>query len=138
MQSSPTRTPSVEIAVAFGAFPKSEQDQLLQVRTLIFAVAAETDGIGSITETLKWGQPAYLTEQCKSGTTIRLGIAADMPDHGILFVHCRTSLIEEFRNQFADFGGFVGHRSIAMHVKEPLPSAMLSMCIHRALTYHQR
>lgn len=34
--------------------------------------AASTDGGGPIEETLKWGDPAYVTSATKSGSTIRV------------------------------------------------------------------
>jgi hypothetical protein len=33
-----------------------------------------TPGVGALHETLKWGQPAYLTPETRSGTTLRLGV----------------------------------------------------------------
>lgn len=70
-----------DVAVAFAAFPDPVRVQLLEVRRLIFATAAETSGVGPLTETLKWGEPAYLTEATVSGSTIRLG-PLKSPGHG--------------------------------------------------------
>ena len=53
--------------------------RLMTLRALIFDVAAKTDGVGALDETLKWGEPAYLTRS-KSGSTIRLGWKASAPD----------------------------------------------------------
>ena len=49
------------------------------LRQLIFATAAETDGVGKIEERLKWGQPSYLTESSGSGTTIRIDALKNEP-----------------------------------------------------------
>jgi len=46
------------------------QKKLMQLRKLIFDVASATEGVGELEETLKWGQPSYLTSQSKSGSTI--------------------------------------------------------------------
>ena len=54
----------------FASFPKQERKSLLSLRKLIFDVAANTDGVGDIQETLKWNQPADLTPQTKSGSII--------------------------------------------------------------------
>ena len=55
---------------------------MLQLRQRIFAVA-EAEGVGSLDETLKWGEPAYLTRP-RRGTTIRLG--SNSSDHAALYV----------------------------------------------------
>lgn len=69
--SQPFDEPNVERA--FSAFPDEVKTGLLLLRALIFDVAARTEGVGRLEETLKWGQPAYLTPETKPGTTIRLG-----------------------------------------------------------------
>jgi hypothetical protein len=81
------------VEAAFAAFPDSTRDALLGMRALIFQTAAETAGVGPVEETLKWGQPAYLTRETGAGTTIRLGV----PKAGgaAIYVHCQTTIIGE-------------------------------------------
>ena len=90
-------TPFVDPAVeaAFDAFPSEVRGRLLEVRETIFDTAKGIQGLGPVLETLKWGQPAYLTPICKSGTTLRLGV----PKRGgyALFVHCQTRVIPELQ-----------------------------------------
>jgi hypothetical protein len=45
----------------------------MQLRMHILDAASETEGVGELEETLKWGQPSYLTKKPKSGRTIRIG-----------------------------------------------------------------
>ncbi len=59
------------VAAAFSVFPDRVRARLLEVRDLIFETAASAGGVGPLTETLKWGEPAYLTEATGSGSTIR-------------------------------------------------------------------
>ena len=68
--------PFEETAVAgvFENFPDASRAGLLLLRDLVFDVAALDPRIGKLTETLKWGQPSYLTLESKSGTPIRLGV----------------------------------------------------------------
>jgi hypothetical protein len=61
------------VAAAFSIFPAGVRARLLEVRELIFETAADIKGVGPLTETLKWGEPAYLTQATGSGSTIRLG-----------------------------------------------------------------
>ena len=46
--------------------------KLLQLRELIMKTAAATPEVGRLEETLKWGEPAYLTRQTGAGSTIRM------------------------------------------------------------------
>ena len=68
--------PSVSptVAAVFATYPKPMRSKLMALRQLIYETAAATDGVGAITETLKWGEPAYLTAATKSGTTVRIRI----------------------------------------------------------------
>lgn len=103
---------------------------------MIFAVAADCDA-GELTETLKWGQPAYLTEVSKAGTTIRLGRHKGYPDCAAMFVNCQTTLVDEFRSLFDDDLHFEGNRAVLIPLAGKLPEA-LGSCVRLALTYHRR
>lgn len=129
---------SAEMRAAFEQFDQAICLKLLEVRSMIFEIAASRENIGAITETLKWGQPSYLTEQTKSGTTIRLGAVKDRPDKFGIYVHCQTNLIESFRQMFGDEIGFEKNRAVVLSVDEKLPTDIISICILEALTYHQK
>ena len=51
------------VARVFEAYPPAIQPKLFVLRELIFATAAATEGVGELEETLKWGEPAYLTKK---------------------------------------------------------------------------
>ncbi len=127
-----------DVAAAFDAFPPDVRRQLGQIRDLIFATAAEHPAVGPLTETLKWGEPAYLTQETKSGTTIRLGwIPAEDRSCAVLF-NCRTTLVETARVRFGERFGYQKNRAILLDPAEPLPVDELADCLALALTYHQR
>ena len=128
----PFDDPNVEHA--FAAFPEAERPKLLELRELIFEVAAETEGVGALDETLKWGQPAYLTPETKSGTTIRLGL----PKSGgfAIYTHCQTTVMSEFQAIFPEDFIFDGNRALHLTTKADLPRDRLALLIQRALTYH--
>lgn len=132
----PTMPPLV--AEAFARYPEPVRARLLVIRAMIFAVAAETDGVGPLTETLKWGEPAYLTEQSGSGTSIRLGISRLAPDCGAVFFNCQTTLVATFRAHFDGAFGFEGNRAILIPTHVPQVEEPLAFCLHAALTYHRR
>ncbi|WP_445680887.1 DUF1801 domain-containing protein [Radicibacter daui] len=127
-----------EVAATFAALPPGITARLLEIRELVFAVAAATEGVGPLTEMLKWGEPAYLTEGTGSGSTIRLGRPRGSMQDCALFFNCNTTLVEGFREQFGDRLRFEKNRAILLDAAEPLPEAVLASCIRQALTYHRR
>ncbi len=94
------------------------------------------EAVGGLEETLKWGQPAYLPAKPRTGSTVRIGPIKDDPDRYALFVHCQTTLIDDFRQLYEDRFSFVGNRALAFPHGEPLPRPALRHCISLALTYH--
>jgi len=124
------------VEAAFAAYPDTLRERLLGLRELIFATAGETDNAGSIVECLKWGQPAYLTENPKTGSTIRIGpIRGDDTGYG-LFVHCQSRLVLAFRAHYGDQLGFEGNRAVLLSTEKQVPVEPLKHCIRLALTYH--
>jgi hypothetical protein len=123
------------VSRAFAALPPPISQRLLQVRELIFATAAAQDGVGRLTETLKWGEPSYLTEETGSGSTIRLGQVKDCEHAAILF-NCRTTLIDTFRERFPDRFEYRQTRALLLPVAGKLAKRELGVCLSLALTYH--
>ncbi|MEY1557658.1 DUF1801 domain-containing protein [Yoonia sp. R2331] len=114
-----------EVKAAFDAFPDAPRVVLLQVRAMILAsdVAVE--------EALRWGQPAYLS---KKGTTIRLGLTkAGLPS---VFTHCQSSVMGDVQAVAGEGLIWDGNRGVSWPVEADVPEAVLSLLIHRALTYH--
>ena len=124
------------MAQVFESAPPALRPKLLALRKLIFEVAAATEGVGPLTETLKWREPAYLTAASGSGTTLRIGWKSAAPTRYGLYVHCRTSLVDEFRTLFPSELRFDGNRAIVFDQSERVPPEALSKCIAMALTYH--
>jgi hypothetical protein len=126
-----------EVATVFDSYPESTRENLLFLRQLIYEVAAETEGVGEVEETLKWGQPSYLTPVSKSGTTIRIDQVAEQPGQYGMFVHCQTTLVDTYRSLYSDVLTFDGDRAILFTDGDPLPVDALKHCIQLALTYHK-
>jgi hypothetical protein len=124
------------VAAAFAAYPEAVRDRLLALRSLILETAATTEGVGPVEETLKWGQPSYLTPASRSGSTIRI----DRLKHGgyAMFFHCQTNLVETFRAHYSEALRFAGNRAIEFSDDEALPAEPLRHCVALALTYHAR
>ena len=108
----------------------------MTLRQLIFDTAAEIEGVGKLEETLKWGQPSYLTTESKSGSTIRIDQIKSKPDQYAMYVHCQTSLVSNYRELFPGLLNFEGKRGLIFSQDENLPEDVLGHCIGLALTYH--
>jgi hypothetical protein len=127
-----------DVAATFSAFPERVRARLLEARDLVFETAANIEGVGLLTETLKWGEPAYLTEATRSGSTIRLGWFRSSERECAVLFNCRTTLVDDFRSQFPDVFAYEKNRAILLDASKPLPRAPLSSCLGMALTYHRR
>lgn len=124
------------VEAAYNTYPASARNVLLNVRTLIFQTAARNPVVGPVTETLKWGEPAYLTEETKSGSTIRMAWKPAKPDHGALFFNCKTTLVDTMHEIYPDTFTYQGTRAVLFRLDQPLPIDALAHCIEMALTYH--
>jgi hypothetical protein len=60
------------VDAVFRSYPPPLCKKLAAVRRLILDTARKTEGVGAIEETLKWGQPSFLTSQSGSRSTIRI------------------------------------------------------------------
>jgi hypothetical protein len=128
---------ATEVAAAFASYPTGVQRELLDLRQLILDTAAATDGVGTIEETLKWGQPSYLTSESGSGSTIRITATRPSSKHDYaMFFICNTNLVERFKALFGDVFSYDGKRALLFSVGEDLPQEELQECVAMALTYH--
>ena len=124
------------VTAAYDSYPDAARDMLLNLRRLIFQTAAQNPAIGPLTETLKWGEPAYLTEASKSGSTIRMAWKPAKPDHGALYFNCKTTLVDRMREIYPTTFSFQGTRAVLFRLNQPLPNDALAHCIEMALKYH--
>ena len=127
---------NTDVASAFAAYPAPLRAKLMALRALIFETAL-IEGVGRIEETLKWGQPSYLTPETKSGTTIRIDCDEDFGCDYALYVNCRSNLVGEWRAHYPELI-FGGNRSIHFSAADTLPEEEVRHCIAMALTYHRR
>ncbi|GGA30547.1 DUF1801 domain-containing protein [Neptunicoccus cionae] len=124
-----TQFPPPEVQAAFNSFPPAEQEKLLAVRRLIFdsAVAVEA---GAVTETLRWGQPAYLV---KRGSSLRLGVGKT--GQAAIFAHCQSSIIGSFATAFGGDFALDGNRAVYLDRVGPEELEKLRFLILHGLQY---
>lgn len=121
----------------FRSYPAALRKRLMFLRQLIFEVASKTEGVGDLEETLKWGEPAYLTAESKSGSTIRIDRKKGGDGQYAMYFHCQTTLVDTFRTLFPTQFKFEGNRSLVFNAADEVPVKELSSCIAMALTYHR-
>lgn len=126
------------VAKVFDAYPDAVRAKLLTLRAMILETAAKLDGVGPLEETLKWGQPSYLTVQSGSGSTIRIDRVKADDDRVAMYFHCQTDLVATFRELYPAQMEYGGNRSILFETAAKIPEKALRHCIGLALTYHAR
>jgi Domain of unknown function (DU1801) len=125
-----------EVAAVFQAYPKGVATKLFFLRQLIFATASKIEGVGELEETLKWGQPSYVTAASKSGSTIRIDQVKSGTGQYAIYFHCQTTLVKTFRQVYPHLFKYGGDRSILFDKDDLVHADELSYCIGLALTYH--
>src|SRR5471030_800679 len=125
------------VAAVFKAYPADLRRRLMSLRELVFETAAQTDGVGALSETLKWGQPSFLTQETGSGTTVRIDRLKKSDGYAIYF-HCQSGLVGQFKELYPDTFRYEGKRAIVFDAKDGVPVKALRHCIGLALTHHLR
>jgi hypothetical protein len=123
------------VRAKFDGYSGGHRVQLLALRETVYDVAAATPGVGRLEETLKWGQPSYLTPETKSGTTVRIDAH---PTGGVaIYVNCQTNLVETFRAHYPALN-YERARAVVLPPDAPPPGKAIRHIIALILTYHAR
>ncbi len=123
-----------EVNNVFKNYPDFVRDKMLYLRTLVFETAKQIDEINTIEETLKWGEPSYLT---KNGSTIRMDWKSKTPNQYAVYFKCTSRLVETFKIIYHKTFEFEGKRAIVFQLNDEIPEQELKLCIKAALTYHK-
>ena len=118
----------------FKNYPKAVKSKMLHLRDLVLSTASETDGVEKLEETLKWGEPSYVT---KSGSTLRMDWKEKNPEQYAVYFKCTSKLVPTFKTVYKDKFKFVKNRAIVFNLNEMIPEDELKQCIAMALTYHK-
>ncbi|MFT5892620.1 MAG: hypothetical protein ACI9Y7_002732 [Dokdonia sp.] len=127
-------TSNPEVKKVFDTYPESVKKKLLHLRALVLDAASEIDGLEKLEETLKWGEPSYLT---KHGSTVRMDWKEKNPEEYALYFKCTSSLVETFKIIYKDTFTFGGKRAIIFQLDDTIPETELKHCIALALKYHK-
>ena len=122
------------VARVFSGYPQSIRWKMMRVRQLVLDTASETEGVNALEETLKWGEPSYLT---MGGSTLRIDWKAKAPDQYAMYFNCNTYLVTTFKGLHGDLFTFECNRAIVFGENDELPVDELKHCVSLALTYHR-
>lgn len=124
---------SPQVELVFQNYPEVVQSKMLFLRKLVLETVKEIEGITSIEETLKWGEPSYLT---KNGSTLRMDWKAKTPNQYAMYFKCTSRLVETFKLIYPTFN-YEGKRAIVFQLEDEIPVKELKECIKATLNYHK-
>ena len=85
---------SPEVEEVFENYPEIAKEKMRNLRNLILATASEVAGLTHLEETLKWGEPSYVT---KTGSTLRIDWKPRSPEQYAMYFNCNSMLVETNR-----------------------------------------
>ncbi len=118
----------------FDNYPNFVVDHLSNLRKLILNTAQEIEGLDNLEETLKWGEPSYLT---KYGSTVRIDWKKKNPEQYAVYFKCTSKLVPTFKTIFRDKFEYENNRAIVFKLNKKVPEKELKLCVKMALTYHK-
>lgn len=123
-----------KVEEVFKNYPKTVKQQMLNLRKLVLKTASEIEGLEKLEETLKWGEPSYVT---KKGSTLRMDWKAKNPEQYAMYFKCTSKLVHTFKTVYKDKFNFEKNRAILFKLNEEIHEAELKQCITMTLTYHK-
>ncbi len=123
-----------KVDLVFNSYPDNVRNKLLHLRHLIIETASQIKEITSLEETLKWGEPSFLT---KHGSTIRMNKKQNNPNQYALYFQCTSRLIPTFKMMYKNMFTFEGSRAIVFNINDNIPETALKNFIAAALMYHK-
>lgn len=118
----------------FIKYPKHIKPKINYLRKLIIDVANTDESISEIEETLKWGEPSYIT---KNGSTLRIDWKEKNQTQYAMYFKCTSKLVPTFKVVFGDLFQYEKTRAILFNLEEIIPEDKLKICISLALNYHK-
>lgn len=123
-----------KVETVFASYPDIVRDKMQYLRELVIETAEETEGITVLEETLKWGEPSFVT---KNGSTLRMDWKEKTPDQYAMYFQCTSRLVDTFRLVFDHKFQYEGKRAIVFHLNQKTPELELKECIKASLIYHK-
>ena len=118
----------------FNSYPDFVRDRMQYLRELVIETAEEIETVKVLEETLKWGEPSFVT---KYGSTLRMDWKEKTPNQYAMYFQCTSRLIDAFRVVFDQKFQFEGKRAIIFQLNQKTPELELKQCIKAYLSYHK-
>jgi hypothetical protein len=125
---------SPEFETKLASYPDFVRDKMYGLRKLINDTAKEITEITELEETLKWGEPSFLS---KHGSTLRMDWKKKTPDQYQLYFKCTSRLVETFKIVFGNKFEYEKSRAIIFRLNEDIPTKEIKKCIKATLMYHK-
>jgi len=123
-----------EVEMVFANYPDEVRKRMKELRKLVIETAMKLEEITYVEETLKWGEPSYIT---KHGSTLRMDWKSKKPEQFAIYFKCTSRLVETFRTVFRNKFVFEGNRAIVFQLNDQIPKKELKECIKATLIYHK-
>jgi hypothetical protein len=116
----------------FSRYPEEVKGKLQFLRSLVIQTAKNTEEIDYLQETLKWGEPSFVTN---IGSTLRMDWKAKSPNQVAMYFQCTSRLVSTFKIVFGDTFQYDGSRALIFPLKKEIPVEPLEECIRASLRY---
>ena len=121
------------VSAVFANYPDFVRGKMQFLRELVIETAKELPEVTELEETLKWGEPSFLT---KSGSTLRMDWKEKTPNQYQMYFKCTSRLVETFKIVFGDLFEYEKNRAIVFQLNQEIPIEELRQCIKSTLLYH--
>ena len=125
---------SPEAIEKWETYPPHVKERLIQLRDLVVKSATASEYVDAVKETLKWGEPSYIT---KHGSTLRMDWKEKNPEQFALYFQCTSKLVPTFQRVFGNSLKYEKTRAIIFKLDEDIPENEIIECIKAALNYHK-
>jgi hypothetical protein len=127
-------TTSPEFKDKLLSYPDFVRGKMQFLRELVLETAIEIPEITNLEETLKWGEPSFLT---RTGSTLRMDWKKKAPEQYQMYFKCTSRLVETFKLVFGDLFTYEKNRAIIFQLEQEIPVLELKKCIKATLIYHK-
>ncbi|MCB0662189.1 MAG: DUF1801 domain-containing protein [Saprospiraceae bacterium] len=123
-----------KVAHTFEKYPPHILPKMLLLRALILETAADLPTVSSLEETLKWGEPSYITPK---GSTLRMDWKEKAPEQYALYFKCTSKIVPTIKEVFGDTFEYEKDRALLFPTGKNIPKDAVKTCIGFALRYHE-
>ncbi len=127
-------TTNPEFEKKLKSYPDFVRDKMKDLRELVIETAEEVPEITDLEETLKWGEPSFLT---KTGSTLRMDWKKKTPNQYQMYFKCTSRLVETFKLMFGELFEYEHNRAIIFQLDQEISKEELKKCIKATLMYHK-